>query len=186
MPSKAPHRNFFVGHFSQKSLREIVRYDELTGVFTNAKSRSGSPKAVGQPLGSRRHANDYVRLSVNGKIFQAHRLAWFYVYGRWPSHFIDHIDGDRGNNAIANLREASDTENARNSAKTIRSKGYVYDKRCPLRPYHARIVVNYKAISLGYFASPEEAKSVYLNATRKYFGEFSATNRRSVGALQTS
>ena len=53
----------------------------------------------------------YQRITIGGYDYYAHRLAWFYVYGEWPVNELDHIDEDKENNAIDNLREATHAEN---------------------------------------------------------------------------
>jgi HNH endonuclease len=58
--------------------------------------------------------NGYYKIQVFGQKCYAHRLAWLFTYGRWPADYLDHIDCDPGNNRIANLREASQSENQQN------------------------------------------------------------------------
>lgn len=81
-------------------LRELLDYDPETGVFRWKEPRRKC--RVGEVAGSLRK-DGYVKIQVDGRFYQAHRLAWLCVYGVWPSA-IDHIDGNRANNAIANLR----------------------------------------------------------------------------------
>src|SRR5215468_6803827 len=62
-----------------------------------------------------RKTDGYVHIGVDGRTYSAHRLAWFYVYGVWPEHDIDHMNGVRGDNRLVNLREATHIQNCRNS-----------------------------------------------------------------------
>jgi len=91
-----------------------------------------------------------------------HRLVWIYFNGEEPNGSLDHINGDRTDNRIENLRIASPL---RNSWNRINAKGYTY---CAKRKkYIAQIKENYKAINLGYFNTANEAKTAYLKAKQK-------------------
>ncbi len=118
-------------------------------------------------------SNGYHVVTINKKTYYAHRIIFFMVYGRWPEQ-IDHIDGDRSNNVLSNLREASNAQNNRN--KGLRStnktgfKGVSYNKIN--RNYNARITVNYKSIHLGCFDTPQAAHEAYKQAALKLHGDF--------------
>ena len=84
-------------------MKDLLNYDPDTGDFTWKVSTSNRVR-VGQVAGTLRH-DGYIRIKVNGKLYLAHRLAWFFVYGVWPVEFLDHIDQDKSNNRINNLRE---------------------------------------------------------------------------------
>lgn len=152
-------------------LRSILHYDSLTGVFTRIKP-IGVRHATGAVAGSAHNAG-YINIGVGGKKYLAHRLAWLYVYGEWPKHHIDHINRNRSDNRICNLRDVTTQQNLSNSSNyctnTSGRKGVYWDKR-DLR-FRALIVVNYKVIHLGYFrkfedavAARSEAESIYQPA----------------------
>lgn len=88
----------------------------------------------------------YILCSFQGKRYLAHRLVWFYHHGCWPIYFIDHIDGDRSNNRIENLRQATCAENLQNikksAANTSGVTGVSYIKRLNL--WRAQIKHMYK------------------------------------------
>jgi hypothetical protein len=175
-------RIFITGTLTPEILRSWLSYDSETGEFRWARKPNGGPRKKGVIAGHTKGCG-YVTIGLLGKNYKAHRLAWFYVHGNWPRHFIDHIDGNRGNNAIRNLREASDIDNARNAV----ARGYIVDrKRCPNRPYHAKIRVLNRAIGLGYYATAEEARAAYLAGTKKYFGEFSAAHSRALSSEKSN
>jgi len=67
-------------------------------------------------------SDGYIIIMVSGLSFVAHRVAWFINYGTWPTGVIDHINHDRSDNRIINLRDVSPTENARNKVKRGHSK----------------------------------------------------------------
>ena len=95
-----------------QEVRELFNYDEECGVLVSKKVR-GSRGSVGPNLG----ANDrgYKVVGINGKTYRTHRLVWLWYYGYLPENGIDHIDRDRGNNKISNLREVSKRCNSINS-----------------------------------------------------------------------
>src|ERR1700738_4035243 len=93
-------------------LRELLNYDPDTGEFRRRASRGG--EAAGTLAGCPRRPGGYRIICVDRVIFLAHRLAWLHSYGVWPTKDIDHIDGDKTNNRIANLREATPAQNVMN------------------------------------------------------------------------
>jgi hypothetical protein len=101
---------------------------------------------------------------VEYRRYYAHRLAWLYVHGEWPN-VIDHINGDAGDNRIANLRSCSQQRNMQN-IRASRNKhgltGVVFHRKSGL--FHATIKVNKRATSLGYYKTAEEAHDAYLRA----------------------
>ena len=110
-----------------ETLADAFEYDAETGVLTRI-FKSGKRRVAGANVRS----GDYIRVSFNGKEYPAHRLIWLLVYGQSPDQFIDHINGVRTDNRLANLRLASDAENKRNvgirSHNTSGEKGVTWDK----------------------------------------------------------
>lgn len=150
-------------------LLEVLSYDKQTGIFTRNFSCHGNPAA--RVVGTNVNHKRYIRLLVDGKTYPAHHLAWFYVYGEWPVGIIDHIDRNPQNNAIANLRCATQSENMHNQTiaaqknnKRSGLRGVCYHNRCTIKPWQASICVQGKRISLGYFDTPEKAHEAYLRA----------------------
>jgi len=111
---------------------------------------------------------------IDGKIYLAHRLAWLYVHGVMPKKNIDHINGVKTDNRIENLRDVAQSVNlqnlqrARKNRKSSRLLGVSHSNRgtCLARPYRARIVVDGRELSLGTFATEQEAHQAYLAAKR--------------------
>lgn len=103
-------------------LKSILSYDPMTGGFTNLVARGA--KSAGTPAGTY-HPNGYVVVCIGYRPFRAHRLAWFYMTGEWPSRVIDHADGDKHNNKWSNLRLATRTENNANQPRPVsNTSGY--------------------------------------------------------------
>lgn len=114
---------------------------------------------------------------IFGKAFRAHRVAWAITHGEWPSYEIDHINGDRSDNRINNLREASRMENARNRGANINSpsglKGVSWSKSSG--KWRARITAGGPENNLGFFDTAEDAHAAYCVAANKLHREFART-----------
>ena len=152
----------------------LLNYDQNTGEFSARQHRPGN--RFGQPLGNVDPIRGYVRICIAYHRFMAHRLAWFYVTGKWPTKFIDHIDGNPTNNRFSNLREADVVQNGANRGRMAKSgapyKGVHFHKHSPDKPWQSSIRVRGKLLYLGRFVTPEEARDAYMAAAEKHFGEF--------------
>lgn len=164
-------RNFGIPRVTSVELRTLLSYDEKTGIFRWLVRPNRSVRA-GDVAGALR-GHGYVAIGLSGKKYAAHRLAWLYVHGEWPSGQIDHIDGDRSNNAIANLRDATNAENQHNKAK----RGYSWHKR--EKKFVSTIRLNGKRVWLGYFQTAEDARAAYEAAEERHFGDFCFHRRPS-------
>jgi hypothetical protein len=153
-------------------LRELLHYDPETGVFTWIKI-TGTRVRVGDVAGSLT-TNGYRRLAINGKSYKAHRLAWLYVTGGWPSADLDHINGVPGDDRWANLRLATRAQNGANSRRAVNNKsGFKgVSWHAQNRKWVATIMVNGRNKHLGYFDDRAAAHEAYTIAAREYFGEF--------------
>lgn len=154
--------------FSSCGLHTAVRYDENTGEFRRILiNTAGIYKD--KPTGKVR-TNGYVTVVVFGKAYGAHRLAWFYTHGKWPEHTLDHIDGDKTNNRISNLREATSAENSQNRKRGSKgsASGLIGVTPAPFDKWMARICIGGKTKYLGHHLTPEDAHAAYLTAKRQY------------------
>ncbi|MDN5006502.1 HNH endonuclease signature motif containing protein, partial [Bradyrhizobium sp. GCM10027634] len=93
-----------------QELRRRLDYDPASGVFRR--------RGKGKPISLKPNGTGYLRVSYDGVSFKAHRLAWFYVYGEWPSGDLDHANGVKTDNRIANLRPATRPQNQQNHPLT--------------------------------------------------------------------
>jgi len=150
---------------SQSELKAVALYDELTGVFTRLTSVGGF--RIGTPMG-RTDSYGYRQLTINGRSYLAHRAAWLYVHGEWPKDEIDHIDCNRSNNAIANLRNSTRKGNVENVVKARKtSRTGLLGVTPKDGKYEAKIGHNSKTHYLGFFDTKEEAHAAYVCAKRK-------------------
>lgn len=147
--------------------RELLSYDPLTGEFRRLVHRPKSPAgAIAGCLdnhGYRHIMIDYVR-------YKAHRLAWLVMTGELPINDIDHIDGNKGNNAFANLREVDMAANMQNRRRANKNNkggllGATWHKGAGA--WRADIVIGRKQKYLGLYPTAEEAHSAYLTAKRE-------------------
>lgn len=151
-------------------LRELLHYDPETGVFTRRVRTSTRIKA-GDVAGWA-NGKGYLLISVDGRDHYAHRLAWLYTHGAWPTNEIDHRNTVRNDNRIANLRDVSGAVNSQNQRrapahnKSCGLLGVTWNKQ--IRKWHAQIQVDGKKRSIGYFATAELAHSAYLAAKREH------------------
>jgi len=150
----------------QQAMQELLRYDEKTGEFwwTN-----NAAKKVAGKIANAKDKHGYICLKVNGKMYKAHRLAWYFVYGSFPEKNIDHINGNKSDNRICNLRMASLTLNMQNirKAKSNSSTGLLGISKNG-SGWRAEIRIDGKKRNLGTYKNKETAHSIYVEAKRKF------------------
>jgi hypothetical protein len=154
---------------TQARLHELLSYDPKTGVFSwNKRTGRCSAGAIAGCQDDR----GYIVLSVDGKRYYAHRLAWLHFTGNFPSESIDHINGCKSDNRIRNLRDVSIQMNLQNLKKAMvsnKSTGILGVRKLRGK-YLAQITIEGKETHLGTFNSAEDAHTAYLNAKRKFHG----------------
>lgn len=162
-----------INELTPEQLKDYVTYDEKTGIFTRKKTVNRLNKA-GDRIGHN-HSEGYRCISIAGKIYFEHRLAWLYVHGSWPNGTIDHINRNRSDNRISNLREASYTENNHNKTisknNTSGCPGVYWSRRD--NKHRVQITVNRKNIYIGTFESKDEAVAARKSAEDKYYPKLS-------------
>jgi len=171
---------------TMRELKDWLDYDSSIGVFTARLPRLHV--VVGKPVGWL-DDHGYTRIILNGKRLLAHRLAWFWCHGVWPADEIDHINGDRNDNRICNLREATNLQNCHSKKPhTDATSGYKGVTKAKRRGvwsgwWHAQICFKRQIIHLGYFRDPILAARAYDAAAQRLFGEFAKTNA-NMGLLE--
>ncbi|WP_424624454.1 HNH endonuclease [Achromobacter marplatensis] len=162
--------------------RELLDYNSETGIFTWKErdigasacprtSKSWNTRYAGTTAGAR-GANGYLYINFDGRKHLAHRVAWLVTYGRLPTLELDHMDGDRANNRIANLRDVSaseNNENRRRAQTTNKTTGLIGASRHSNgKGYVAQIIVKGVHKYLGYFQTAQEAHEAYVAAKRRF------------------
>ena len=142
---------------TQSNVKQLVHYDgeNLIWRFNRGNGRVG--KVAGYV-----HSTGYRRTKINGVEHPIHRLIWLWVYGEWPQGEIDHINGDRTDNRVQNLRDVTTSINQRNAKKrndnTTGIAGVGWSKRH--KKWTVRIMRDGERIFLGYFDCKYHAASV--------------------------
>lgn len=166
------------GRIELSRLKQIMKYDPETGVFIYLVNR-GRQKKAGDIVGfvspkSSHNGGGYRIIHVDGREYAAHQLAWFYVYGTWPKSQVDHINVQRDDNRIANLREATHSQNMANrpiqSNNTSGLKGASFHKAA--RKWVSCIQKEGEYMYLGLHETRELAHAAYCNAAKNLFGVF--------------
>jgi len=160
---------------TQAQLKSILAYDPQTGLFQWIEKKG--LRLPSRAAGSR-DPRGYIRIGYKGERYWAHRLAWLYVHGEFPPEDVDHINRDRSDNRICNLRLASRNMNNGNTGKwrtnTSGYRGVSWDKRA--LKYECYIWKLDKKHHLGYYDDPKEAAAVYNMNARSYFGDYATIN----------
>jgi hypothetical protein len=154
-----------------ETVREWLIYYPETGLFRWRQGGWG-PRKEGEIAGTQDAKSRYVKISVEGRLYFAHRLAFLYMLGRCP-RYIDHVNGDGRDNRWCNLRPATHSQNCANG-KLRKSISGVRGVR--FRPdfdkWVAQIRIGNRMEYLGSFATKQEAVDAFRVARLKEFGEF--------------
>lgn len=162
-------------NLTQDRLKEVVDYNPCTGGFTRKITQGGM--SVGSPSGAQHHTG-YILISIDGKRYAAHRLAWLYINGEWPNGQVDHINRIKNDNRVSNLRESTRSQNYANSPKKVTNKsgykGVFWNKVS--QKWVSEISVNKVRYFLGYFKNKNEAALAYNGKAKELLGEFAFIN----------
>ncbi|SER52034.1 MULTISPECIES: HNH endonuclease [Pseudomonas] len=156
---------------TQEILKTCLKYEPETGIFYHLPKRGlmRPGEVAGSPT-----TNGYIQITVKGKGYQSHRLAWLYMTGSFPADQIDHINGIKTDNRWQNLREATKAQNQANirTRKDSRSgiKGVRWDRSTG--KWLAEIRANNKVIHVGRFKSLDDAVREIRDARNKHHGDF--------------
>lgn len=151
-----------------EQLRDALDYDAETGVFV-WKIRPSKAVKAGDVAGCTEKRIGYITIGIAKRIYKAHRLAWLHAHGEWPKGLIDHINGDKADNRITNLRDVFADGNSQNVRKpNRRNKSGFMGVIWYQNKWRASMSVNGKSKWLGDYSTPEEAHQVYLEAKRTY------------------
>ena len=160
--AKKPSFNSDITH---KELVERYSYNQATGIFVNNRTgfECGSTKG---------RKDDYIKIKIDTVTYAAHRLAWFYMTKQWPREYIDHINHDKRDNRIANLRCVSASENAHNRTPRKNGSGSSIAGVTYCTTYNKwRVVLTFDYVRkhFGYFKTQLEAEAVALDRRRALY-----------------
>lgn len=152
-------------------VREALDYDSETGALT-WRIKVGRGRCVRRPrdAAGSLSAKGYTRICIDGVSYYGHRLAWLHMKGEWPSASIDHINGIKTDNRIANLRDVPHLVNCENQRRAkSNNKCGVMGAEWFARTgrWRAQIGVGGRPRHLGYFDTAEEAHVAYVTAKRR-------------------
>jgi len=155
-------------------LFDILDYNSETGIFTNKVTRNS--RAVKDTIAGNLDPKGYIIITINKEKYAAHRLAWFYEYGKWPKNQIDHKNTIKSNNWINNLREATNLQNSCNTKSrkgSSKYKGVCRDNG----KWKASIKVNNISKHLGRFINEKDAALAYNKGAVEFHKEFAVLNK---------
>lgn len=153
------------------NIRDYLDYDPDTGEFTWIKPKKGIRK---DKRAGRVDRNGYRTICFDYKHYLAHRLAWWFIYEEWPDGNLDHVNGDKLDNRIENLRIASVKQNGGNLVKYADSSSKYKGVGWHSRDKKWRAYISNRHI--GYFPSEDEAALAYDKEAKREYGEFAKTN----------
>ena len=172
----------FSNDISYEYASSIMSYNPESGHIAWKSRNDIAPKCdarrKGKIAGCYSKKDKCIIIGINGKTYLSHRIAWLLHYGTWPKYILDHINCDRTDNRISNLRDATQAENLSNRGVTKRNttgiKGVSFDKKN--NRYFGRINSNRKSFYIGSWKTIEEAVEPMANAYNKIHGEFARLN----------
>ena len=151
---------------TQEELRKLYEYDPKTGEFKHRQKRRGVSN-VSKPVGV--EDNGYIRFRVNGVLERAHRMAWLYNNGVLePDMVVDHINHNKLDNRLSNLRLVSKSENSKNLSKPKNNTSGVAGVYKDRGRWRSKITVNGKNKYLGTYSNKEGAVKSRMEALERY------------------
>jgi hypothetical protein len=154
---------------AQDYVKSLFDYNQITGDLIR-KIRTSNKVKIGDIAGSLNKSNGYYHVMIGGKAYKKHRIIFLWHHGYLPD-YIDHIDRDRSNNRIENLREVTNKENVQNrniSKKNTSGVTGVYFDKCE-NMWRACISIEGKRTYIGRFKTLEEATKVRKDAELRYY-----------------
>lgn len=151
-------------------VKDLLAYNPETELLTWKMSRRGTVKAGS--IAGRVNDDGYIRVKVGQNQYSGHRIALFLHYGQQPEGHLDHIDNDKINNRISNLREATRNQNGFNIRKTSRCTSGVKNVSWYKNAWEVRVRVNGKREYFGRFQNLFEARERAIEVRKQYHGDF--------------
>ncbi len=160
---------YYRDDLTQEYIKSLFDYNPNTGIFTN-KIRRGKAGRKGAITGNLK-SNSYTNITIKRTTYLAHRIAWLYMTGGWPTKDIDHINGIKTDNRWENLREVTKKQNQMNRKVNKKSKSGYKGVRWMkgTKKWQAMTI-------LGLYNSKEEAALEYNKAVQKLYGKYAWLN----------
>ena len=159
-----------MNQLSAQVLRDLLSYDPKSGQLSWRFAHGRHGRIPAGPISNRVDSYGYLRIQLDGLPCRAHRVCWMLTHGSWPVGDIDHINGDRTDNRLCNLRDVDESTNMQNQRKPARNNTTGFLGVCLKRQGHPRWVaqlrIKGKTFHIGTFGSPEEAHAAYLAVKR--------------------
>jgi len=154
---------------TQEELRSIFEYNPFTGV---ARWKEGRSNMVQGSLAGCLHGSGYKVVTINSKSQKLHRVIWIMLFGDIPDGFyIDHINGNKIDNRLENLRLATNSQNQQNRPAPKNStsgyRGVTWHKQ--VNKWMARICIKGERKTIGFFDTAEDAYEAYKKEAKKVF-----------------
>ena len=171
-------------NISPKRLRELLNYDEGSGKLfwlprpldtfaSEAAGKQWNVKYAGKEAFTSDNGDGYKNGSISYKVYKAHRVIFAMITGEWPACDIDHINGDRSDNRITNLRKATRMENCHNRKRMVKGKSGIKGvQKTRYNTWQSGIAINGERIHIGTFACIAKAVKARLDAEAKYYGNY--------------
>jgi len=162
-------------------VKELFSHDPITGILTR--------KSTGKPVGCLFN-NGYLQVGLNGKMFGVHRIAWALAHNKNPELQIDHINGNRADNRLCNLRLATNAQNCMNARMDRRNKSGVKNvfrvkwSNRVTKTFKWRVAVGCdRDYAITHFDCLGQAVAHARQARAERHGEFANNGHQSVGAI---
>jgi len=150
---------------TQTYLKTQLEYNANTGCFIWLVNKTNGQIKQGTLAGFL--SGGYLNIGLNNKTYKLHRLAWLYVYGEWPKNHIDHIDGNKLNNKIDNLRDVTNSQNHQNRKIHRQGKLVGCSYNIQHKKWEAYIRYDGQRLRLGLHATEQEAHAAYLKKKKE-------------------
>lgn len=158
-----------MGSITLERLQKLMNYDATSGDFY--WSISINPRApVGSMAGKKSISQGYRHISIDGVSYKAHHLVWLWFNGKLPTHQIDHINGNRLDNRIENLRDVPqrlNTWNLQSAKKNSKSGILGVDWKASHKKWRAQIRIDGRKVQIGLYDTAEDAAAAYISAKQK-------------------
>jgi hypothetical protein len=154
---------------TKEQVEKLYYYDENSGNLI-WRVNSKRNKKAGDVAGGFCPSSGYMVIKINGNMYYNHRIIWLLVYGEFPKQFIDHIDMNRGNNRLNNLRLATNQQNQPKPKNN--TSGYKGIYKTPSNKWRVRIFINDVQKDFGSHSNIEDAINIRNKIFKEIHGEY--------------